>query len=306
MTLLVTGATGLVGSHLCTKLVSEGYRVMGLVHERPNPTIESLLKHNNFKTFTVDIRNTKAVGEIFQNDKIKTVFHTASHVPYTPCMDKDLRGVNVLGTFNLLKAAHRGQITDFIYTSSASVYSDPPSYLPVDELHPTEPSSLYGMSKLTGELACGPYAESMKVTILRYAGVYGTNSEKHRAINNFIRCAINNQPLTVDSDGEQSSDFVYVDDVIQGTYLAWAKQDSWAKQNPRVYNIGSGQETTLKELAKLIIELTNSKSEIVTNGNKVDRPFRFFLDIAAAKRDLGYSPHLLRDGLLSYIREGGW
>jgi len=293
MSILVTGATGLIGHHLCKRLVSEGYQVIGLVHNRFNPLTNALFKSGNFKTYTGDIREASVPYVAIRRNKIKTVFHTAAHVPYTP--NKDLVGVNVRGTLNLLNAAYLNDVEEFIYASSMSVYSSPPSYLPVDEVHPTQPSTVYGMTKLASELSCSACVDSMKVTILRYAGVYGVGSEKNRVVNKFIQCALNNQPIAIDGDGNQSSDFVYVDDVVQGIYLAWKKQVSG------VYNIGSGQETTIKELAELIIELTNSKSEIVLNRNEVDRPFRFFLGIKKAKIDLGYLPHLLSEGLSLYL-----
>ena len=218
-------------------------------------------------------------------------------MPYT--LDNDLVGVNIHGTLYLLNTACENDVEEFIYASSMGVYSAPPSYLPVDEVHPVKPSTEYGTTKLAGEMSCETYAELMRVTILRYAGVYGTSSEKSRAVNNFIRRALSNQPLVVNGDGSQSSDFVYVDDVVEGTLMAWKKQALG------VYNIGSGQDVTLKELASLIIEITNSKSKIISNKVEVDRPFRFFLDIEKAKGDLGYSPHSLRDGISCYIKEWG-
>lgn len=295
MNILVTGATGLVGYHLCKKLVSEGYQVIGLVHNRVNPLTNALLKSRNFKTYIGDIKMASVPYVVIKRNKIKTVFHIAAHVPYTS--DKDLVGVNVRGTLNLLNAAYLNGVEEFIYASSMSVYSVPPTYLPVDEVHPTQPSTVYGMTKLAGELSCGAYADSMKVTILRYAGVYGVGSEKNRVVNRFMQCALKNEPISVEGDGSQGSDFVFVDDVVQGTYLAWRKQV------PSIYNIGSGQNTTILKLANQIVELTNSKSEVVLARCEIERPFKFFLDITKAKRDLGYSPHLIGEGLHLYSEE---
>jgi len=293
--ILVTGATGLVGSRLCKRLVSEGYEVVGLTHNRGNIVIESLLECGNFNVVQGDVRKQSDVWGIFNEYKIKTVFHTAAQLPYTP--DKDLVGVNVAGTYNLLKLSHVYGVGEFIYASSMGVYSDPPNYLSIDEIHPTQPSTEYGKTKYTGELLCNRYKDSMMITILRFAGVYGLSSEKNRAVNNFIRNALNNEPLTVDGDGSQSSDFVYVDDIIKGIYLAWQNH------TPEIYNIGSGRDITIKELAKMIIKLTGSKSEIVFNGEQIERPFRFYLDIAKAKEDFGYLPCSLKDGLSLYIKE---
>ena len=292
MNILVTGASGLVGYHLCKRLVTEGYQVIGLVHNRVNPFTKTLLKSSNFKTYTGDIRKASVPYVAISRNKIKTVFHTAAQLPYTP--DKDLVGVNIRGTLNLLNAAYLNDVEEFIYTSSMSVYSSPPSYVPVDEMHYTQPLNIYGMTKLAGELTCSSY-DSMKVIILRLAGVYGVSSEENRVINSFIHCALNNQPLIVDGDGMQSSDFVAVDDVVQGVLLAWQKGVVGT------YNISSGQETSLMELAKCIVGLTSSKSEIIATDKVIDRPFRFFLDITKAKKEFGYNPISLVDGLRSYL-----
>ena len=291
--ILVTGASGLIGYHLCKRLIKEGNEVVGLIHNRINPSLHLLLDCKNFNIIRGDIRRRKTFANIFSKYDIETVFHTAAQLPYTA--NKDLFGVNIKGTINALDFAYENKVEEFIYASSMGVYSDPPSYLPVDENHHIIPSTEYGVTKLTGELLCRIYSESIKMTILRYAGIYGSSSEKNRAVNNFIRCALENKPLEIDGDGLQSSDFVYVDDIIQGTCLA--------REKTGTYNIGSGQDTTLKELAELIIELTNSKSEIVFNGKKISRPFRFFLDISKAKRDLNYSPCSLIEGLKSYIKQ---
>ena len=293
MTILVTGATGLVGSHLCKKLVSEGYPVVGLVRKRDNSFIEQLADNPNFTPCLGDIRDTFRVEQIFQNYDIDTVLHMAAHLPITPF--NDIAGVNVKGTINLLKSAYRNNVKGIVFASSVSVYSAPPKYLPVDELHTTNAPTVYGLSKIAGEWICNMYSDKMRVASLRYAGIFGTNSERNRVVNLFIRCALNNQPIILDGDGTHSSEFVYIDDVIQGTYLAWQNKASG------VFNIGSGEETTIKELAQHIVELTNSKSEVVCNGKGNDRPFRFYLDITKARNELGYSPLSLREGLEKYL-----
>lgn len=293
--ILVTGASGLIGSHLCKKLLSEGYQVVGLVHKRANPVLDSLLDHNNLNISQGDIREECFIQNLFEMYQINTVFHTAAHLPYT--FDNDLVGVNIMGTLALLYSAYRYRVEKFIYASSMAVYSDPPCYLPINEGHPKQPSTIYGMTKRAGELSCLDFADSMAVLILRYAGIYGLGSEENRAVNKFIRATLNEEPLIVNGDGSQSSDFVYVDDVVEGTYRAWVQNVSG------IYNLGSGQDATILDLAEMIKEIVGSKSEIVCNGDEIDRPFRFFLDISKAEMDFGYSPRLLKEGLMAYVAE---
>ncbi len=296
MNILVTGATGLLGSRLCQRLVSEGHDVVGLVHNRENSIISSLIQSSkNFKICIGDIRNESDTFEIIKNNKAEAVFHTAAQMPYS--QEKDFVSVNISGTLNLLNSSRLNGVKEFIYASSMSVYSEPPAYLKVDESHPTQPSSIYGMAKLASELICKCCQDSMTIIIIRYAGMYGVGMDKSRAIAKFVRCALDNQPITVFNDGKQSNDFTYVDDAVEGTCLAWKRKEA------DTYNISSGQETFVISLANEIIKLADSKSRIVFSSDKTDRPFRFVLDITKARNKLGYTPHSVSDGLRKYIED---
>lgn len=291
MKILVTGATGFIGSHLCKKLVSKGYDVVGLSRSGNSFRVDSLKK--NFILRVGDIRNMDFVSSLFKSYKFDTVFHLAGQVPYSPD-DKDMAGINVDGTIHVLKASKQYRVERFIYASSMSVYSTPPSYLPVDEIHPTIPTDMYGITKYAGELACKH--SLLDMSIVRFAGVYGKHSDDKRAVSVFVRNALRNEPIFIKSDGTQSSDFVYINDVVQGLILAWQKGGNTA------YNIGSGEETRVIDLANLIIKLTKSKSRLNVNNSVTDRPFRFYVDISKAKNELGYKPVPLIEGLNAFIK----
>ena len=143
-----------------------------------------------------------------------------------------------------------------------SVYTSPPRYLPVNEDHPTSPSTIYGASKLGGELFCRAYSGAMDVTILRYGGAYGKKQNEHYASYRFIKQALDDKPITIYGNGAQTTDFTYIDDVVRGTILAMKKN------KPGVYNIGNGEETSIKELAQKIIKLTGSKSKIILTKDR--------------------------------------
>lgn len=291
MSILVTGAGGLIGSHLCKRLLTDGQRVIGLSYSNRNRAVQ---KDDNFLFCEGDILDGKLMEHVIKEGNVKTVFHLAAHMPYTP--GKNLIGVNIQGTLNVLNAAFNNGVKEFVYASSLSVYSTPPAYLPVNEYHPTQPSNVYGVTKLAGELLCRGFFGSMKTIILRFAGVYGVGMD-NRAVAEFVRCALVGQPLAIYGNGEQSSDFVHVDDAVQGAYLAWKKNES------SVYNIGSGEEVTIKNLAHKIVRLTNSKSCLELSSIETDRPFAFVSDIAKAQSVLGYTPHSLDDGLRLYIEQ---
>ena len=298
MNILVTGATGFIGSHLCKELIQRGYTVFGLSHSGRIQNIKSLLNQKGFHLQRGDIRDVNILSDIIKYNNIRVIFHLAAQLPQGDDLNNPFLcfDINAKGTLNLLNAA-LNNVDKIIYASSMSVYSEPPKYLPVDEKHPVQPSTIYGVSKLEGELYCNVYSKAMNIVVLRYGGAYGNGQPKHNAIPTFINLALNNRPITIYGDGTQTSDFAYVKDVVKGTLLALEKN------KPGVYNIGSGEEMSVRDLAKRIINFTDSKSEIVLVDKDTDRPFRFVLDITKARKDLGYSPQSVDESLSMCISE---
>lgn len=296
---LVTGATGFVGSHLCEELVRRGYNVFGLSRTGRVHNVRSLLNQKGFHLHRGDIRDVKILCDIVKASNIKVIFHLAAQLPHGEALNNPFLffNINAMGTLNLLHAAYLNSVDKFIYASTMSVYSEFPSYLPVDEEYPVQPSTIYGVSKLEGELYCNVYSKVINVVVLRYGGAYGKGQPKHKVIPKFISQALSNMPVTICGDGTQTSDFVYVKDIVQGTLLA-LERDKLG-----VYNIGGGEEVSISDLAKRIISLTGSKSEIVSVGKDTDRPFRFVLDITKSQKDFGYSPYSLDEGLSMYMSE---
>jgi nucleoside-diphosphate-sugar epimerase len=297
--ILVTGATGFIGSHLCKDLVGEGYNVFGLFLEGKKQNVSFLLKEKNFHLLKGDVRDFKEINKIIKGKKIKIIFHLAATLPKENDIEEPFRlfEVNAKGTLNLLNIAYRNKIRKFIYASTSSVYSTPPEYLPVDEKHPTFPSTIYGASKLEGELYCNIYSKKMDIMVLRYCGAYGIGQDEHYATYRFVKQALNNESITIYGDGSQSTNFTYIGDIIKGTILAMKKN------KPGTYNISSGQKTSIKDLARMIIKLSGSKSKIIFSNKKTDRPFHFTLDIKKSKKELNYFPLSLEDGLRKYIDE---
>jgi len=255
--ILITGASGLIGSHLCKKLVEEGRNVVGLIHKTENPMLASIPR-THFTVDFCDIQVYDWLSTVLKHYRPDTVFHFAAHLPSTT--NPDFIKANVIGTSNLLDICYHAMVKNFVYASSMSVYSAPPIRLPVDESHLTRPGDVYGKTKLIGELLCECYSRVMRVIIIRFSSVFGAG-DSSRVAYHFTRSALSGQPIQVDGDGSQSSDFVYVDDVIQGAMLALEKGKSG-----EVYNIGSGQETSLLEMANLIAGPTCG-SEIIREAS---------------------------------------
>lgn len=295
MNVLVTGATGFIGSHLCEELIKK-YEVFGLTQSGNTKKINHLLNHKNFHLIKGDINRIIPIEKIIKNSNIKTVFHLAAFLPVKESFKNDITciEINVKGTLNLISASIVGGVKNFIYSSTMSVYSTPPKHLPIDENHPTNPSTMYGASKLWGEFICNLHSKKLNVTILRYSGVYGPRQDTFKAIPLFIKNAIENKPIVLFSKGKQMSDFVYVKDVAKANILAIDK--------PGIFNIGSGQEISIEELAKRIISLCNSQSKIIYSNKESPRSFHFAYDINKARKKIGFSPISLDNGLLEFIR----
>jgi UDP-glucose 4-epimerase len=297
--ILVTGATGFIGAHLCQALLLSGYQVFGLTHSGDTQRVSHLLQQKPFQLLQGDIRSTDSLYLMLKNNRISAIFHLAARLPHEQDLNDPFPSfdTNVRGTINLLHAANLSNISRFIYSSSIDVYTEPPDYLPVDEKHPTHPRTNYGVSKLAGEFYTHLYSQTIKTTILRYSIVYGKGAKTGGAVNRFIHQALSAKPLTIYGEGEQSNDFVYVADVVKANILAFEKDQ------PGIYNIGSGVEIKIKDLAQTVVKLAKSASEIISTDIKSDRPFSFALDISLAGKRLGYYPLALENGLSDYIKQ---
>ena len=294
MTILITGASGLIGSHLCKTLSESGADVVALTHQTDNPVLLSI-PQANIEITPCDIQDYDNLSLVFRYYHPDTVFHFAAHLPSTA--NPDFLKVNVIGTSILLDICHHNRVKNFIYASSMSVYSTPPIRLPVDEEHSTRPDDDYGRTKLIGELLCKCYSKAIRTMVVRFSSVFGLG-DNSRVAYHFMQSALSGQAIQVDGDGSQSSDFIYVDDAIDGMILALEDGKSG-----EIYNIGSGQETSVLELANLIAGLVEPPVEVGLSGKPATRPFRFAADIVKARRELGYSPSPLVDGLKKYYEE---
>jgi len=262
-TALVTGGAGFIGSHLCEKLASLGISVYSLddfsTGKREN--IQPLTKkYKNLKSIECDITDFKKTETYFKKYKFDIVFHQAASKK-TICLKDPKRDleVNGKGTLGLLQLSHKYGVKKFVHASTGSVYGEP-MVKPQTELHPLNPTSYYGVSKLAGEKYAMLFHKlyGMDITVLRYFHVYGPRQEFSAyggVVAIFIRNLLNGEKPVIFGSGKQERSFTYVDDVIRAN-IAVAGD---SKSNGQVYNCASGIKVTINDLLKTVTECLNIK-----------------------------------------------
>jgi dTDP-glucose 4,6-dehydratase len=296
-TALVTGGAGFLGSHLCDRLVEDGYRVI-CVDSLETGSLQNVehLRGDSFAFLNHDITEHLAVEE-----SIDVVYHLASPASPIDYLRLPLLTLKVgaQGTHNALGLA-KWKRARFLLASTSEVYGDPLIH-PQPEtywgnVNPIGPRGVYDEAKRYAEALTMAYhrQQGVDTCIVRIFNTYGPRMRPHdgRAIPTFVRQALANEPLTVFGDGSQTRSFCYVDDLVRGLMLL-------AKSGEHLpVNIGNPAEYTLLELAQKVLEATGSTSEIVFEALPVDDPKVRQPDITRARQLLGWEPQVsLEEGL---------
>jgi len=258
MKVLVTGGCGFIGSHIVDKLIGEKhdvYVVDNLVsgHKRNvDPSVQIM---------DCDI-NSDLMEKVIQDFQPEAIIHQAAQVSVASSINDILydENVNIRGSVNLINLAKKYGVKKMVFASSAAVYGNPVS-LPVDLTHPTNPLSPYGVSKLSVEyyLKMASQTFGLDYTILRYANVYGPRQDAHGeggVIAIFSDCLANGKAPTIFGDGEQTRDFVYVEDV------AAANVSALSLGHNQTLNVSSGEEITVNKLFETMQEAAGTSLEV--------------------------------------------
>lgn len=306
MKVLVTGGAGFIGSHTVDRLINEGFEVIVLDNLRSG-RLENIRHHvagGNFRFVRGDIRDANLVRNLVS--KVDCIIHLAALVS-VPESIKDpvlTSEVNVKGTLNLLKASADFGVKRFVFASSCAVYGDAET-LPIKEDCPAKPKSPYGVSKMVAENYVQKYLEDfgLETVCLRYFNVYGprqTCSDYSGVITQFINCLERSLPLTVFGDGEQTRDFVNVNDVAEANLLALKCRHV----DGEVFNIGTGLATSINQLAETLLEVTGKTQSKIVHSKAREGDIRHSVaDISKAKEKMGYNPKaMLKDGLKALLK----
>ena len=310
---LVAGGAGFIGSHLCKKLLNDGYSVICvdnlITGDRSN--IEKLIDNSRFTFIEEDI--TKSISNLkSQISNLQYIFHLASPASPNAKSEKSYINhpietllVNSLGTYNLLELATYNKAV-FLFASSSEVYGDP-TVSPQREdyfgnVNPNGERSVYDEGKRFSEAMVMAYVRkyNMDARIVRIFNTYGPNMQPDdgRVGSNFINQAIENKPMAIYGKGTQTRSFCYVDDMVNALYMTMFTKGTKGE----VINIGNPEEKTILELASIIKKMTNSSSGIVFEDLPKDDPRVRKPDIQKALKLLSWEPKVgLKDGLVKTI-----
>lgn len=298
MKLLVTGASGFVGSHLCERLLADNHEVWGISRLTETARLADIQNKQNLHLLRCDIANFKEVRGIFSKNKFDAIFHTAACLFAQPTDDPfPYFEVNVKGTLNILQAAYLDKsASKIIYSSSMNVYGVA-KYLPVDEHHSTEPVNVYGLTKLMGESFCALYARlyKFKTVILRYSGIFGPR-RRGGAIYNIITKALRNEPPVIFSNGSDIWDTLHVKDVAAANLLALANVEALGFE---IFNIGMGKGINVGHIANQIVNLVGSTAR--PNFGTAPVLPAFYYDISKSRNMLGFNPAPFTERLREYV-----
>ena len=295
MNIVVTGGAGFIGSHVAEAYLAAGHTVWVVDNlatgKRDNVPAGARFVH-------ADI-NDEAVRRLLSDERIEAVNHHAAQMDVRRSVADPLFDArsNVLGLLNLLEGAREAGCRTFVFASSGGTVYGELTAFPATEEHSTHPISPYGISKLAGEHYLDFYRleYGLRTVSLRYANVYGPRQDPHGeagVIAIFSQALLDGQPITINGDGTQTRDYVFVADVVRANLAALTTD----VHGP--FNVGTGVETDVNALAAHLQRLTGATDRARRGPAKPGEPRRSVLDCGRAARMLGWTPAgALADGL---------
>jgi len=304
--ILVTGGAGFIGSHLVDRLMADEFDVVVLdnFYRGKLENIISHLSKHNFYLVKGDVRKKTDVKKALKD--VNYVFHLAAVVDVETSIKNPIlvNNVNINGTLNVLEESLKFNVDKFVYISSCSVYGEP-IYLPIDEEHPTRPISPYGVTKLAAESYCKVFYRlyGLKTTSLRLFNVYGPRQRGEdyaSVITKFVEKLKCGQPPVIFGDGKQTRDFVNIKDIIEALVSVLKCEQCIGE----VFNIGSGVETSVNELAKKLINIFGLQIKPLYLNPRAGDIRRSCADINKAKSFFRFKATVSLDSGLNMLIKG--
>ncbi len=297
--ILITGGCGFIGTNLVKYLTARGFTLKildNLSLGKQDNLSEVGWKPSTYNFITGDIRDHDILNKATAD--IDAVVHLAANPGVAESIENPQRAweTNVSGTLNLLEACRINHVKTFILASSNAVLGK--HHPPANELKVPKPMSPYGASKLAGEALCSAYYHSfgLNTTSLRFANCYGPHSRhKSSVVAKFMNRIKQNEPLIIYGDGEQTRDFVHVEDICQAIFLCLS---TGGDSEGQVFQIASGKETTINKLITLLRETIGCDIPIIHEPKRKGDIRRNYSDITKARNKLRFEPDIeLKHGL---------
>ncbi len=304
MKVLVTGGAGFIGSHLVDRLVMEGHEAV-IVDNLVTGKRRNINRAARF--YKMDIQSWR-LERVFRNERPNVVMHLAAQMDVRKSVEDPMfdAQVNVLGTLNVLQQAVKHGVRKVIFSSSGgAIYGEQEIY-PAPETHALKPLSPYGLSKLCGEQYLSYYqrVSGLQAVSLRYANVYGPRQDPEGeagVVAIFIQKMLNNEQAVINGNGRQTRDFVFVDDVVEAN-LAMMGQETQG-----TYNVGTGVETSVNDLFRILVQHTGSNSKELHGPAKKGEQARSVIDSTKLRHEVSWEPKAdLSEGLkktVEYFRD---
>jgi UDP-glucose 4-epimerase len=311
-TILVTGGAGFIGSHLCDRLLAEGHRVVA-VDDLSTGRIANLTEArgygNEFTFFNMDIR-AEGLLSLFERHHPEVLVHLAAQAAVSSSVQDPVRdaAINVMGLLNLMECCVKTGVRKVVYAASGGTLYGEARKLPVKETASGRPVSPYGISKKVGidYLSFYERQHGIAFTALALANVYGPRQDPQGeagVVAIFASTMLAGRTPTIDGDGNQTRDYVFVDDVVHAFALSAERGDG------RLVNVGTGLETSVNGLFRLLATITRFTGEPAFGPARQGDVRRSALDVGLAAEALGWRPWThLEDGLaetVAFIRPDG-
>lgn len=309
MNILVTGAAGFIGSHVCEHFIKLGHSVTGLDNfdnfypiEFKELNLEDLNKSSRFQFYEADIRDKKGLNELFQDAGIEVVIHLAAKAGVRPSIEsiEEYYDVNVNGTVNLLESMRKNGVKKMLFASSSSIYGNN-TKVPFSETDPVDnPISPYASTKKSGELLCHVYHHlyNFDITCLRFFTVFGPRQRPDLAIHKFTRLIEEEKPIPFYGDGSTSRDYTYILDIVEGINCAINHLKGY-----QLFNLGESNVITLNQLVRTIENTLSKKAILNKQPMQPGDVNKTYADISKARSEIGYNPKFdFETGIKEFVK----
>lgn len=327
MKILVTGAAGFIGYHLCKKMIAEGYQVIGLDNindyydtnlkyarledlgiERhqitENKLTESTLYSGAFSFIKLNLEDKENVPKLFEKYRFDCVINLAAQAGVRYSLENPMAYVdsNIVGFVNILEACRHHKVAKLLYASSSSVYGNSVDVPFSTHQSVDNPISLYAATKKSNELMAYTYSHLYDIqTIgLRFFTVYGPWGRPDMAMFLFTDAILNNRPIKVFNNGDLSRDFTYIDDIIQGINLI--VKDKSQDQKYQLFNIGNSKPVQLLEFIEEIEKATGKQAQKIMMPMQPGDVNQTWADVEDLRKKYGYNPDFsVKEGVQHFV-----